>query len=102
MPQDVKLFTRGIFPEGITTSLKGIHETDVNIMMSKYWRILVERVEKRNNNQVILMEDKYVLERIEELRKRKNENQKLRNMLNKGTINKIKKRSHKEFCMWER
>ena len=23
-------------------------------------------------------------------------------MLNKGTINKIKKRSHKEFCMWER
>ena len=23
-------------------------------------------------------------------------------MLNKGTINKIKKRSYKDFCMWER
>ena len=44
------------------------------------------------------MEDKYVMERVEDLRKEKNESQKLRNMLNKGTINKIKKRSYKNFC----
>ena len=102
IPQDIKLFTRGIFPDGIIMTLKGARETDVHIIMSKLWRILVERVEKRNNSQVILMEDRYVAERIEDLRKKKNESQKLRNMLNKSTINKIKKRSYKDFCTWER
>ena len=36
MPQDIKLFTRGIFPEGIITLLTGSREIDINIVMSKF------------------------------------------------------------------
>ena len=68
-------------------------------IMDKLWKMLTNRVEEKNNNQLAIADDKHVNEILETLRMHSDESHRLSNMLSDENTSKIKKGSTKIFAV---
>ena len=79
-----------------------ITEAETKIIMNCLWNVLANRAIMRNESELELSDDKCVLKRAEELKTLGRRSTKLGTLATKENIEKIKKRKHRDFCMWER
>ena len=102
MSNELKLLVKGMLPAGAIEQMINLKEEDMKATMNELWTILVNRVKKRNESKIELVEDKRVMNRLEEIKDLRRHSTKMVNLLSKESIDKIKKRKHRDFCVWER
>ena len=91
-----------MLPAGVIEQMINLKEEETKATMNELWMILVNRVKKRNESKIELVEDECVMNALEELKDLRKHVTKMGNLLSKESKDKIKKRKHRDFCVWER
>ena len=79
--------------------MKDLKEEEAKKTMSACWKTLADIAEERNSNQVIAEDDRCALEKIEQLRKKSDESNRLRNVASKDSIERLKKEALGSFVV---
>ena len=99
---ETKLLTRVVLPIGAIEEIEKKEDNAEMEMMDALWKTLVNKVEEKNNNQTEIAEDKHVIGRTDKLKKHSDESHRLSMLVSDEAMSRIKKRTRKEFCCWER